>query len=78
MACDAVNTTENIKNLGVLWILERKRLRISHVASIQSHGKSKRALDPMRINQHGCQNEIKVLTRETMKGRIYHSNYDTF
>jgi hypothetical protein len=76
--CNAINATQNIINVGTLWVMDRRRLRKRHVALMQSHGGIKRAYDPMKILHHGHQNAIKVLTREPMNDRIYHTNYDTF
>jgi hypothetical protein len=47
MLCN--NTTQNVK-MGAPWEMDRKRLRISHVALTHSHGRDKRDTEPIKTS----------------------------
>jgi hypothetical protein len=55
--------------------MAKKRLGISHAASIQSHGGDKRDLDPIKKFNIVTKMVGHVLTRAPMISRLYHPSY---
>jgi hypothetical protein len=72
------NATQNIK-MRAMWEMARKRWRVIHATSMQSHGGANRALEPMtKTSPWAPKITNKALTREPMIGMLYNINHDTF